>query len=396
MKFIHFGCWNNIDCEKTNYRDLVIDYISKTESDYSFIIVSGDNWYSNKIDDAKYYFTNVLHSGLIKLYKLNKPCYIILGNHDEDNDGNKESPLKENCMLNTEKYFINNINNIDEKNVYVPSLQYLYNNTDYKIRKNAQLILYEGNEKPETLLDKDILYVFINTNIFTKYKNESEIYRYIENIRSAINSEVSFKKLFVIGHDPITSLSEKYSKEIKTRIHNNNDILKHFIDVLSFYDAVYLCADTHNFQISTINNIIQIVGGTGGAGPNILPDIGVNRIRYTLKNNELNNIASVDGYYHNSYGYSVIDIDEEFNTTVSYKHLVDNENNVVNRKYIYKITKDEDGDTVFKLDEEYITNVKEVVDTKELQEKLKNICQNMTKENLVKDSDDILCYKKKK
>ena len=39
-----------------------------------------------------------------------------------------------------------------------------------------------------------------------------------------------------------------------------------FITKLKEYNVIYLCADTHNFQIGFLNNSIpMIIGGTGGA-----------------------------------------------------------------------------------------------------------------------------------
>lgn len=103
--------------EKYNYRDIILNYINQYESDYKAVIISGDNWYTNEYtnkDAQKYkmYFTNILHSGLYKLYELHKQVHIILGNHDEDIDKlDHMNEYKIDCMLNTEKFYIDLINN---------------------------------------------------------------------------------------------------------------------------------------------------------------------------------------------------------------------------------------------------------------------------------------------
>ena len=56
-KFLFYGCWNNIDCEKEYvYRDLVLSYIKKKEKGLSTFFIAGDNWYSTKFLDKE---TNV-------------------------------------------------------------------------------------------------------------------------------------------------------------------------------------------------------------------------------------------------------------------------------------------------------------------------------------------------
>lgn len=142
-KFIFFGCWNNINCDKENsinYRDIVLDKIKENEKDASFIIVAGDNWYTNKkvdIEKEYYYYTNVLSSGYKKLKEIDKETHIILGNHDEDTDSNENNlDIRKDCMLNTQKYYINELNNIDintivdydtlKKTILTPTIEKLY------------------------------------------------------------------------------------------------------------------------------------------------------------------------------------------------------------------------------------------------------------------------------
>ena len=117
-KFLFFGCWNNINCEKEYiYRDLVLNHINKKEKKISTFFIAGDNWYSTKVTKVgesainliQYYLLSILKTGYDKLYKLNKTIHIAAGNHDEHDDGNSE-PLKLRCMIKTQKKYIDKLN----------------------------------------------------------------------------------------------------------------------------------------------------------------------------------------------------------------------------------------------------------------------------------------------
>jgi hypothetical protein len=46
-EFLFYGCWNRIDCESTHtiyrYRDIVLDYIDKSEKTIKDFYIAGDN-----------------------------------------------------------------------------------------------------------------------------------------------------------------------------------------------------------------------------------------------------------------------------------------------------------------------------------------------------------------
>ena len=46
-KFIHFGCWNNLNNDKSCLNE-VINTLEKNIVDVDFIIVAGDNYYPEK------------------------------------------------------------------------------------------------------------------------------------------------------------------------------------------------------------------------------------------------------------------------------------------------------------------------------------------------------------
>jgi hypothetical protein len=415
MKIIHFGCWNNIVCdkeEKYNFRDIVLDYIKQYESDYKAVIISGDNWYTNEyIDNGKkykMYFTNILYSGLYKLYELYKPVHIILGNHDEDIDNLEDtSGYKIDCMLKTEKFYIDLINN--KKDLQVPTLEELQtvntktlsrlstylktHKTNSRISSRKKLIqLYEAKEQVQYELIDGQLFIFLNTNIFkNKLMDITIIESYINQIHEII-AENRTKYIFVIGHLPITSLSVKHNNVIITTICKHKEICKLFIETLSAYHAIYLCADTHNFQIMKIANITQIVVGTGGALPDIINETQSNIIDYEFLN------YKVSGYYHNSYGYSIISDDDD-HIKVTYKHIIDDKNSLINKEYIYSIL-DNDIYTHNPKRSSMSKNFKSnIMKTNELK---KSYCENLSEDFVVKSSsnsnktNNIFCYRKVK
>lgn len=415
MRFIHFGCWNNVNCEKINdinYRDVVINYIKENEIDYSYLIVSGDNWYTNKLDIYRYYFTNILYSGFIKLYDLNKPCHIILGNHDEDVAPNEEpNDIRKNCMLNTEKYYIHTINNNKEYSVPTledlkhinlenidkkleSSLKYFNDNTDFKIKQNSKLILYEALDGPDEYIDNDnkLYFLFINTNLFDENFNKDFQIKYINKLKNNLELHKDYT-LFIVGHVPITSISIKKENEIYTKIYAyDDDTIHYLINSIKTYKPIYLCADTHNFQITQIDNdIIQIVSGTGGATPDIL-SMTTNKIEYPKLFLDKYNIS---GFKENSYGYSVIDINSNGTINVQYIRLIDPNNNIINIKYKYSIIKNSNSIQVKYIGEEKLykpINISQANDVKQ------QLCYNLTDKNLVKDKEnnDIYCYRKQK
>jgi virulence-associated protein VapD len=371
MKFVHFGCWNNIKCQdlsEPNYRDIVLDYIRQYEKDSEFIIVSGDNWYNQKSVDPlepddktkyKFYFTNILSSGLYKLYDIGKPCYMILGNHDESAD---QVPLeiKKDCMVNTLKYYISRINS-GQMDIKTPTLQELAHFAASKRSKSSKskdskskskgtkstkenrtpntpsspgtkLVLFKSKDEIEYINyeAEKIIIVFINTNIL-EHNNQETVQSYLTDLQALLSKHPDKLKL-VVGHNQILSQS---TSKIKT-LCKNQSIIKQFINILSPHRAVYLCADTHNFQISKIEDIVQILVGTGGALPDTIntPDNKVRKVHFDYS---VDKAYTVDGFYHNSYGYSVIDITDDNSIRVSYKHILDTDGAPVFKEYVYLV-----------------------------------------------------------
>lgn len=477
MYFVHFGCWNNISCDKNkpNARDIVLQYIKTIETDTNFVIVSGDNWYANESKHTKhtnriyYYFANILYSGLLQLYNLNKDVYIILGNHDEDFDKNiytdERKDLRKNCMLNTEIFNLLLVNNkvfytvptldtlkkiqhltqqiTSQKDICLHDSKHINNNKNinnicklenendlsidkvddnfistplyklYKesVKKHANLILYTANDtNPNFMIRDNCLFIFINTNFFYTIKNNDAAIKYINTyIRDVINANnKDIKLIFVVGHEPITSMinDDRKHKELKS-LKNYHNSLKYLINTLIEYKVIYLCADTHNFQVSTITNqnnenCLQIIVGTGGAIElDLFPDDnGI--IDYTI-DLDLNkdNKYTVSGYYVNAFGYSTISINESYDTLyLSYKHIMNINMTIVNNVYEYIIsmnpTKPYDikEQTVWKLSTSYLDAILTEANNNKMY-----YCRNMNMENVVKgrvNYEEVACYEKKK
>lgn len=388
--FVFFGCWNNIDCEyKYLYRDIVLESIKSIETDSNTVFIAGDNWYNLLVNNSKdleniitdeikdekvveitHYLTPILISGYYTLYNMNKNIYICVGNHDEvedsqeDKDPEIKKGLKKNCMIETQKYYLKNIDQtikttpIDNKNYtdYTdkdietnPVIQFIYNDKPPSLEQLKQLAqleeeytqelekisgnsneikLYSGNHI-EIIDNKGTSYivVIINTNILTlEYidrvaqsieKKLSEYY-----INGSHNKKSMKKQIFVMGHIPLFSNKKN---ELNKNKEMNDDILAALYDMLVKYNCIYLCADTHNFNIMKITNtqnsksLIQITSGTGGAKPDLIDEkIG---LEYFSK---FENIDNYNIYYNsiNSYGYCKI-IKQSDKIVIVYNKIID-------------------------------------------------------------------------
>jgi hypothetical protein len=360
-KIIFFGCWNNINCEKTYlHRDIILDHIKNNESDVHDLYLAGDNWYNNiiKISEElqfKYYLKTVLYSGYDKIYELKKNTYIGLGNHDID----YVEKDKETCLYDTQK------NYIKEKNK----------------KLNKKFIIYDDigviNRKTYILL-------IINTNKINEDK-------YLENVKTNITKNASNKinkQLFVLGHHPLFSY-KKDDEAIKKCKEINDEKLNNFFDILADNKCIYLCADTHNFGIMKISkydkHIIQIISGTGGADPDIISNINKKMIREVTVNKIIYNL---ENYSINAYGYTKImiadnDIIAEYN-----KIEINNENEKVINQYYFTINR--------KDREVYFSNT-ELLNYENYLSKNNKICKVYFdyETDVAKINNDI-CYKKKK
>ena len=430
-KFLFYGCWNNIDCEKEYvYRDLVLSYIKKKEKALSTFFIAGDNWYSTKLLDkenitTQYYLLSILKTGYDKIYSLNKTIHVAAGNHDEETDGEKPPKhIKDRCMIKTQKKYIDTLN--EKKDV---SLNYSKDSIAYDKYmqdsdemtsssfiesdfKGFQTTLEELEEiKNIDIHDKKInLYVddigvvnyekyiviIINTN---KLNNDDYINDIKHIFQETSDSNTEYKQIFVMGHVPLFPIKkDKIKKKDKDPLFGKGDML---FDLLAKYKYIYMCADSHYFSIMEISKndktVIQITSGTGGADPDI------NTEKYDDTMNIKQNKYNIKNYLLNSYGYSIIRIYKN-KIIIIYKKII-NANNGSDvyseggNTYLYSIQRD-NGNVKF----EKSSSIKRVFSDKKFEQyksdkhlTCNHINQQMSKivDNVVTSEDKkTFCYKK--
>ena len=291
-----FGCWNKLGCPSPpeNPSDLsrVVDILDKETKDSQFYLVSGDNYYPEKLKDQgkKIFSYGNLVSGFDCLKKLNperkKPIYVSMGNHDLEYSGTmiddkSKKPLHNNCSITEIQR------------------QYLETNSEF-------IIAYEPIITDHTAI------IFINSTLYTdKSREASECFKVmfkpivvdvdvfgfeVGRIQSQLKmllKNPSLKNIVVVGHEPIVSRKEKKKKSVIVLNESGLDLLYGIYSKFPTQNKYYLCADVHNYQEATINlsvgaaeagaaeagaaeagaaeagaskiSITQLVVGTGGA-----------------------------------------------------------------------------------------------------------------------------------
>jgi hypothetical protein len=394
-EFLFYGCWNRIDCESTDttyrYRDIVLDYIEQSEKLIEDVYIAGDNWYPNMIKQSdnqsvQYYFTSILKSGYDKIYALQKNTYIVLGNHDEETI-DPSDPQRRTCMLNTQRYYLDNIT---DRNIRTPSLELLdavYNRREKPVlKRHNSLSLLQTRQsltrqdvitrsmttrylstRPKIMLYDDIeivikpnyIMILINTN---RIHNDGYLTKLEEHIGIYKNTT---KPIFVMGHLPIFYFRYKedktnkqrtpYFRQMKTELLKedevkNNDIKKLY-DILSDNNCIYLCADTHCFEIMNIqpknnsNTLVQIVAGTGGGSPDIVTSDNSDFDNTSGNGNDNDFVSSytITGTCGNSYGYVKIVVDNQNKINVHYVKVLMHDDKKLDQlkpeQYTYSIIK---------------------------------------------------------
>jgi hypothetical protein len=301
-KFITFGCWNYLndttdtDDNLTKVTNLLKIYIAEEghEDKTEFIVISGDNYYPEKIQSDggknKIIFPDKLTEGFNKLPQ-NIEIDMIMGNHDY------ETNTKGNL-------YIDNISEDSREQNDCKIVKLEVNNTTTPPNNNISLNFFKSKYIPHS----KTLILMIDTNIYLSDKEEFlkcfnvffKEKNMVEDFNSALDLQtyqnrlimdsinvISFggiQNIIIIGHHPITGIKYKKKKNKKTgkeeeKIDTLNDIPE-FIEVLNnIYNMVeninyyYLCADYHSYQTGqivvqyetntfTINQYIAGIGGT--------------------------------------------------------------------------------------------------------------------------------------
>ena len=325
--FIFFGCWNNVDCKNVlDYRDRVLLFLKNLKPNNK-IILAGDNWYSQKRDNSKYYLPEVLKSGYEKLFDVSKDISIVLGNHDINKPKGNKLCEDLGCMLFLQVKAIQDIL-VDLKSSYNLDVTEMSIKPIYKFNK---VKLYSCEPKLVKQYNSNVYFLYLNTNVFLE--DTEYIDNYIAKIEALLKSKY-ISLLFIVGHHPFFSFKPKGDEDIskhykgvkelyfkKEKCDDKVQAIYRFLDVFAKYTSIYLCADVHNFQICKLHrNIIMITCGTGGANKDKVDESIVSH----LKTFTLNDSYTVtDLYVHNSYGFSDIKYNSN-NIIVDYYKINDN------------------------------------------------------------------------
>jgi hypothetical protein len=299
-KFIHFGCWNNANVKSKDGKEKSIgcvepvmnmlkNYLDRTAEKPNFMVIAGDNYYPDKtmLNDKKVkiiYPNKMIHG--FNLLPDSLPIHMILGNHDLETNGKKQSLFIENVDApeNNDCAIIQYEKNIMRSK---PNIEYKLFDSKY-LKNNTLLLMIDTSmytddvEKYMPCYNEFLGTTFRTSQDLINYQNR-EIYESINRYSGRINN------LIIIGHHPISGYKFKEEKNeegniIPAHIELINDIIKFNIVLKEIYriagrDAInyyYLCADLHMYQEGKIAlnvdvnsnmnmNIAQYIVGTGGA-----------------------------------------------------------------------------------------------------------------------------------
>jgi hypothetical protein len=333
-RFLMFGCWNKGECSEyginplsTTLRQLG-DYVKENHTD--FIVISGDNYYPDKIKDingTKKHSINLsnLKSGFECLPN-NIDIDIILGNHDlESSNGQK---------IMEEETSVSNI--IDPCIIINKEIEIT------KTKQNMKLQLYGMR----IINDKTMIIEF-DTTFYDEVLQENTCYlqmrktdRFLRNssnkikkrqekvirkwIKEAKNKNI--KNLIFIGHHPLVSHKMKVNNNIE-KIKTTHQIgLINFISSLELNNDMkyyYLCSDVHFYQKSIVNinklSFLQYVVGTGGTTLDTIPKDSNDKIIVNSDNHSISIEKIISKQKH---GFLIVDIDIENEINLYFKENI--------------------------------------------------------------------------
>lgn len=297
VKFIQFGCWNNMNVSKNKnvgcVRDvieLLNNYIQTQTQKPNFIAISGDNYYPDKTksetdpeEKRNVIYRQQLEDG-INLLPDDIPIFMVLGNHDLDTNVKKNKLYIENSntvepkntctIINLEMESLRNKPNVQYdffKPMMMPNgtLILLIDTSIYEVGSDKYIECYKQffalNEKNQDISNIDQL-----TIQRLKEYQESFI------LKGISTNATNIKNIIIIGHHPIVQIKDK-------------DGIKPLSDIYTFFKPVlqtifktinnpsvnyfYLCSDLHLYQEGTVQlptsdgnlmKIKQYIVGNGG------------------------------------------------------------------------------------------------------------------------------------
>ena len=353
-KFFFFGCWNKdpfnccdiperndpttpLEKEYTDFRQIILNYLSENLDTYNFGIIAGDNIYPHKCKEkTKAKSGKKINKLVKKKNKSKKKKY----NKKKTNKkgGGKEKKIIYEYTLNKFK-FIPKYNSELYSRVHILLGNHDINKaTIQKLNKSKNEIdmaTYQQSLISETqnlYLDninfssKFANYYFLNTN------NSEKLINYLLEQDFDTN-----KWNILIGHEPLYSYKKEKIKEgSKIKYEGNLQTYKKSVEILSLLErkkldkVLYLCADTHNFQILSasengIYSIPIVVSGTGGASPDDFDE----------EPNIVNENINLQ-HWNDPYGFCTIEVlDKEIN--VIYHQFTEVSNKIKKKNYKYTI-----------------------------------------------------------
>lgn len=364
MKFLQFGCWNQLKekegrCDITNPINPISRVMKKLkeyseEDNTDFIIVSGDNYYTEKMEEDGLKKKTIHPEQLISGFQCLPPdieINMILGNHDLETQTKKDNlylsseaavaaseaavalaPTKEkkDCfILQTELKELPNL----------PNIKYNFFLSKYDAATQTLILMVDTSmyvDDPEDIEDMLPCYKYIIDGheysiAEIRQKQKELIAIEIEKYKNTIT------KIIISGHHPIISYKLKVSekdpkktkfgfveglllfttllKEIKQMMMLNKEKEE---EEIKYY---YLCADLHLYQKGTVIlyddekkeeiRIEQYVVGTGGTELDPNPfDPQYNSIKGRISDAETNGIIYENEMDKNKYIMSPADVIE--------------------------------------------------------------------------------------
>jgi hypothetical protein len=293
-----FGCWNKDNCGGPDYRQVVLDMveadinrvptndINRVPTKYNNGIILGDNIYPLKVPKIGANIANsktttttpkkkkkpnkiFTQETFEKLNELVQKCipklFTLTNNTSNQRDwrkGKKHSTVfkrtssskrKSRTIPDPDDSFLKVIlgNHDEEDNDCIKNAEIDFFKKQNKKQNNVQI--YQENTITECEL---CYYLYLNTNDSNRDKLKSALTQIIKKDTIFRNRQ---KWLLFIGHDPLFSFKYKKGKDGKKTsyyqsIDDDNSIIKLFEDIYKLYPKmVYLCADTHNFQILEVS-----------------------------------------------------------------------------------------------------------------------------------------------
>ena len=327
-KFAFFGCWNETQyrsedpkendapCFKLqeNETKTKCDEFStvlqeiKQQSDINFIVVAGDNYYPQKKTEkdkdgkktkTKTFSQDDFNKGFEALKSIDKPTYLLLGNHDLDNimpkikdkskikskkGGNsEEEEKKKNCsIMEAEVNFVKDskIKLFDYKTELIVEEKHDMNTLYIMIDTNNCVVSEDWDCYPSLLHENEKR--LDRTQLIEKQK--VMVQRIIYNHKEK-NKNKPITKVCFFGHHPLLCLKQKNQDIIlEDNMEWNRFLFNVIIDneLQKIPNIYYFCADLHQYQEGVVTiqnnthiiNIHQFISGTGGAfmDPEIQPN----------------------------------------------------------------------------------------------------------------------------